>query len=157
MALFHLKKSSCDVSSCIHLLTQHHTSMSHAVSPDILPSSRSLTVFASLSASSWSCFSSSLDFFAISLSSALAPLPISSSDGSLSSSSRKEILPASPVLCRQRNGCRLPCTFDHVVGEGRASLESSIRCDWPSSGRLSGYGGDWGGLSCFLPWVLYPL
>lgn len=106
-----------------------HIYTSHKACPEILPNSRSFTVFASLSASSWSCFSSSLDFFAISLSSALAPLPISSSDGSLSSSSRKEILPASPVLCRQRNGCRLPCTFDDVVEEGRVSLDSSIRCE----------------------------
>lgn len=86
----------------LNLLTEHKCTRE----VKFLPSSRSLTVLASLSASSWSCFSSSLDFLAISLSSALAPLPISSSDASLSSSSRKEILPASPVLCRQRNGCR---------------------------------------------------
>lgn len=46
---------------------QHHSS---------LPSSRSLTVLESLSASSCSCFSSSLDFLDNSLSSALAPAPI---------------------------------------------------------------------------------
>lgn len=59
-------------------------------SPPALPSSSNLTVLASLSASSWSFFSSSLDLLAISLSSALAPLPMasffSSSNNSTSSS-----------------------------------------------------------------------
>lgn len=41
-----------------------------------LPNSSSLTVLASLSASSWSFFSSSLDLLADSLLSELAPLPI---------------------------------------------------------------------------------
>ena len=56
-----------------------------------LPSNNSLTVFESLSASSLSCFSNSLDFW----SSALAPAPILSSSRS-SRSSRNEIL---TVLC----------------------------------------------------------
>lgn len=75
-----------------------------------LPSSNSLTVLESLSASSWSCFSNSLDF----LSSALAPAPILSSSAN-SRSSRKEIL---TVVCEKLQ--RLVATLIVLKGDFQA-------------------------------------
>jgi len=95
-----LKISLCSFFFCLFKLKSVNLSIFHDLQPEVkedsvqqdnpwrhLPSSNSLTVLDSLSASSWSCFSSSLDF----LSSALAPAPMISFSAN-SRSSRREIL-----------------------------------------------------------------